>query len=118
MARITLTEEANRNITNLERDFHFESLFQQLKARLPVYAIPLFLRFAKNKNCGEVHNQQQDKHVNSSFKQLKGELRREGYLPETVTGGESVFIRDDRNKTYKLLDKNVSDDLSSGRLKV
>jgi hypothetical protein len=74
---------------------------------------------SNNENNSENnHQHMHDKHTTLTFKQIKGLLREEGFMPEKVSNGEPVFIRNDKKKTFSLFDKGLREDLLSGRLRI
>lgn len=64
-------------------------IFYHTKKALPSYARPLFLRFPKKIA------------VTSTLKQLKTQLRKEGFHPQNVD--DPLFFYDEENKTYSPL---------------
>ncbi len=85
-------------------DFSFEILREHLRARLPAYARPLFLR-----RQGAIA-------VTETFKPKKTDLVREGFDPLLVT--DLLFFDDGRQGTYVRLDAALFADIVSGAIRL
>jgi len=67
--------------------FEPAALYELSEARLPRYAVPLFVRVSAAAD------------LTSTFKLRKVDLQRQGYSPEAC--GDPLYIRDERTRTYQ-----------------
>ena len=74
-----------RQQTRLHASRRFE-LARHVRSQLPSYAIPLFLRF------------QEELEVTGTFKQVKGDLKKQGFDPKSVS--EPVYVLPPRHTEY------------------
>lgn len=102
MARITLQDGKNAD------DIDFDNLYLKLESQLAPYARPQFLRFAKENNSAM---------TTSTFKQMKGILRDQGFNP-FYCDGEEIYFRDDQNKSYRILTESLFDDICSSKVRL
>jgi fatty-acyl-CoA synthase len=77
----------------VDRGFDFGSFAEHLSRRLPVYALPVFVRL-----CGKLD-------ATETFKQQKQRLIREGFDPSVV--GDPLFLRDPATGDYRPIDRAV-----------
>ncbi|MCC5856381.1 MAG: long-chain-acyl-CoA synthetase [Idiomarina sp.] len=77
--------------------------YAELKARLPDYAIPLFLRLA------EQHE------TTTTFKIKKAELKRQSFWPEQVR--EPLFVLVDKDVGYQPLNPDLIEAIQAGRVR-
>ena len=89
----------------VDQGFDFAIFAEHLSLRLPVYALPVFVRFCTALAATE------------TFKQNKQRLIREGFDPSVV--GDPLFLRDPATGDYRPLDRAVyarivEDGISSG----
>jgi fatty-acyl-CoA synthase len=82
--------------------FDFKTLRDQLASRLPVYALPLFLRITRTIDTTE------------TLKQKKQYLTREGFDPSLVS--EPLYFRDPGSGEYRPLDAASYADISAGTI--
>ncbi|HET6788324.1 MAG TPA: long-chain-acyl-CoA synthetase [Aquabacterium sp.] len=80
-----------------EPTLHGEALAQHLRARLPRYAVPLFLRLRK------------DQSVTDTFKHRKGDLKTAGFDPAQC--GEPVFVLHDSHQGYVPLTPEIAEQI-------
>ena len=92
MAAITISQQVD-----------FSQLYQQLEARLPKYAIPLFFRV------------QEQAETTGTFKYLKVELVKEGFDPATVS--ELLWYFDPETNKYEPLTPDAHETILSGAVK-
>ncbi len=76
-----------------DQGFDFGIFAVQLRRRLPVYALPVFVRFCRALDATE------------TFKQKKQQLIREGFDPSVV--GDPLFLRDPATGDYRPIDRAV-----------
>jgi fatty-acyl-CoA synthase len=88
----------------VDGDFDITALPGQLKARLPAYARPIFLRLSPNIE------------VTGTFKQRKIELVREGFDPSGIA--DPVFWLDPTTSAYERLTPARHADIVEGRVKL
>ena len=101
MARITLKEGKK------SQDIDFKELYKKLEGQLANYARPIFLRIGKDNNNSSM--------TTSTFKQMKGTLREQGFNP-FYCDGEEIFLRDDVNKSFTLLTQSLCEDIMLSKL--
>ena len=77
----------------VDRGFDFESFAEHMSRRLPVYALPVFIRLSGELDATE------------TFKQQKQRLIREGFDPSIV--GDPLFLRDPTTGDYRPIDRTV-----------
>jgi fatty-acyl-CoA synthase len=82
----------------------FETFVQHLSRRLPIYAIPVFLRLCHVLDATE------------TFKQKKQQLIRDGFDPATV--GDPLFVRDLETGDYRRLDPDVYARILEGAIRL
>ena len=85
-------------------EFDLGSLGEQLKANLPAYARPIFIRI------------QPEQEITGTFKLRKVELVKEGFNPETIK--DPLFVLDPITCRYEKLDKEGYDAIVSGRVRL
>ncbi|HSD86134.1 MAG TPA: long-chain-acyl-CoA synthetase [Kofleriaceae bacterium] len=83
-------------------ELDLEGLTRHLRAELPPYALPLFLRF------------QDQLEVTGTFKQIKSELRRQGFDPAAVA--EPLFVLPPDHATYVPLSPQLYQAIMRGEL--
>jgi fatty-acyl-CoA synthase len=88
----------------VKEGFDLARFHQHLRAHLPDYACPLFLRI---RNTIE---------LTSSFKQIKTALAREGYDPGLIS--EPLYFRDARRAGYVRLDQDLYDAIQAQQLRI
>jgi citronellyl-CoA synthetase len=76
----------------------FETLVDE---QLPEYARPVFIRIL------------QSAETTMTFKLLKGDLRKQGFDPMQL-GGDLIYVRKPRSRSYELLDEDYYETLSRG----
>lgn len=106
MARISLVRGAREGDVDLRR------LYSELESQLASYARPIFLRFAKPEE-----NDANEKHATSTFKQMKGQLREQGFHLSKCDG-ELVLIRDDKKKTFRILTEALYNDVCNSKIRL
>jgi fatty-acyl-CoA synthase len=84
--------------------FDFEAFAEHLSQRLPLYAIPLFLRLSQSLAATE------------TFKQKKHELVRDGFDPGRVS--DPLFLRDPESGCYRPLDTQVYAGIADGSIRL
>jgi fatty-acyl-CoA synthase len=77
----------------VDQDFDFGIFAEHLSRRLPVYALPVFVRFCQALDATE------------TFKQKKQQLIREGFDPSVV--GDPLFLRDSASGDYRPIEPAV-----------
>ena len=77
----------------VDRCFDFGMFAERLSSRLPVYALPVFVRFCRALEATE------------TFRQKKQRLIREGFDPSLV--GDPLFLRDPATGDYRPIDRAV-----------
>jgi len=95
MVALSLTEGAH---------FSPERFYEHVMGALPSYAAPLFVRL-----LGEAA-------VTATFKLKKTDLQEDGFDPSRV--GDHLFVRNDRQRTFELLDKNAHAAISRGETRL
>ncbi|NUP12109.1 MAG: long-chain-acyl-CoA synthetase [Polyangiaceae bacterium] len=85
---------------------HFspDRFYEHVMRALPPYAAPLFVRLLSEQN------------MTATFKLKKNDLQREGFDPHAVN--DHLFYRDDRHKTYQVLDDTAFDGIKTGGLRL
>ncbi len=78
----------------------YEHLFESLSARLPAYAVPVFIR------------EQQEASTTDTYKQRKVDLVKEGFDPEAVK--DRVWYRDPETGKYELLNEDTFRKIGKG----
>jgi solute carrier family 27 fatty acid transporter 1/4 len=78
-------------------------LYTELCKKLPAYARPLFIRIL------------QEVETTGTFKLKKVEYRKEGIDPGVVA--DQMFYLDGKDKCYKLLDKEVYEEIKLGKIR-
>jgi fatty-acyl-CoA synthase len=77
----------------VEQGFDFGIFAEHLSRRLPVYALPVFVRFCRALDATD------------TFKQKKQRLIREGFDPSVM--GDPLFLRDPATGDYRPIDRAV-----------
>ena len=77
----------------VDQGFDFGVFAEELSRRLPVYALPIFVRLCRTLDATE------------TFKQQKQRLIREGFDPLVV--GDPLFLRDPASGDYRPIDRAV-----------
>jgi fatty-acyl-CoA synthase len=77
----------------VDQGFDFGIFAEHLSRRLPVYALPVFVRFCRALDATE------------TFKQQKQRLIREGFDPSVM--GEALFLRNPATGDYRPIDRAV-----------
>lgn len=85
-----------------EEDVDFAGLFQYLKANVPPFAIPVFLRV----RMGELE-------TTGTFKYKKSDLKTDGFDP-AKSAGESIYVLLPGTHEYIRIDSEVHDNLLNG----
>jgi fatty-acyl-CoA synthase len=85
-------------------EFELGSLGEQLKANLPAYARPIFIRI------------QPEQEITGTFKLRKVDLVKEGFNPETIK--DPLFVLDPITCRYEALDKEGYEAIVSGRVRL
>jgi fatty-acyl-CoA synthase len=85
-------------------EFELASLGEKLKANLPAYARPIFIRI------------QPEQEITGTFKLRKVDLVKEGFDPETIK--DPLFVLDPITCRYEPLDKEGYDAIVSGRVRL
>jgi citronellyl-CoA synthetase len=75
-------------------ELDLQGFARHVRSQLPPYAVPVFLRF------------QQELEVTGTFKQLKGDLKKQGFDPDAV-GAEPVFVLPPRHSEYVPLSRDM-----------
>ena len=88
----------------IDDDFDVTALADRLRARLPVYAHPLFLRISENLDATE------------TFKQKKHQLAREGFDPAGVT--DPLYFRDPVSGAYRPLKADDHARIVNGAIRI
>lgn len=78
----------------------YEHLFESLSAKLPAYAVPVFIR------------EQQEASTTDTYKQRKVDLVKEGFDPEAVK--DRVWYRDPDTGKYELLNEDTFRKIGKG----
>jgi fatty-acyl-CoA synthase len=84
--------------------FDLKAFAEHLSRRLPIYAIPVFVRLCETLDATE------------TFKQKKQQLIRNGFDPATVDG--PLFVRDPGTGDYRPLDAAVHARIADGRIQL
>lgn len=92
MAKIILKENKTLDIDNL---------YRLLSNELPAYAVPIFVRIARNIA------------ITSTFKHQKSELKKEGFDINIIK--DDVYVL--KNKQYVLLEKDFHEEISKGDIR-
>ena len=92
-----------------------KELYEYLAKQLPTYARPLFLRIPKTFTSIE-----EGEALTATFKHKKGNLRDEGFDVKVITDekGEVLFFRDDKEKTFVLLDEKMHGQIINGEVRI
>ena len=106
MARLTLRPGASW------KDLDIDGLWGELAAQLPPYARPLFLRIPATAATGG------DELMTGTFKHKKVGLREEGFDIDKVGREEVVLLRDDRKKSFVVVDRELCSKLKKGEIRV
>ena len=88
----------------IDDDFDVMALADHLRARLPVYAHPLFVRISENLDATE------------TFKQKKHQLAREGFDPAGVT--DPLYFRDPVSGAYRRLKADDHARIVNGAIRI
>jgi fatty-acyl-CoA synthase len=88
----------------IDDDFDVMALADHLRARLPVYAHPLFVRISEDLDATE------------TFKQKKHQLAREGFDPAGVTG--PLYFRDPVSGAYRPLKADDHARIVNGAIRI
>jgi fatty-acyl-CoA synthase len=83
--------------------FDFGIFAEHLSHRLPVYALPVFVRLCRTLEATE------------TFKQKKQRLIREGFDPSVV--GDPLFLRDPATRDYRPIDRAIYASIVDGEIK-
>jgi fatty-acyl-CoA synthase len=83
--------------------FDFGIFAEHLSRRLPVYALPVFVRLCRTLEATE------------TFKQKKQRLIREGFDPSVV--GDPLFLRDPATRDYRPIDRAVYASIVDGEIR-
>lgn len=89
-------------IADPDNTIEFGSLYKELSQRLPVYAVPQFIRITHKIE------------LTGSFKLSKFTLEKDGYKLEKVK--DPIYFLDRKQKTYVPLDETLYEDIKNGRL--
>ncbi|WP_372494221.1 MULTISPECIES: long-chain-acyl-CoA synthetase [Nocardia] len=81
-------------------DFDGKALAARLYDRLPPYAVPLFIRVVD------------ELETTSTFKSLKGELRKQGYTPDEKT---TLYVLSGRDAGYVPFYESYADEVAAGQ---
>lgn len=111
MARISLARGVEA------ADLDLSLLYTKLQSQLAQYAQPVFLRFAKPELEDDNNNEGGGGHSTSTFKQMKGQLRDQGFDPSKCDG-EVVLIRDDAKKTFRRLTEELYKDVCNSKVRL
>ena len=84
--------------------FDFKALAEHLSRRLPIYAVPVFVRLCEVLDATE------------TFKQKKQQLIREGFDPAFVS--DPIFLRDPATGDYRPVDAAVHARLAEGAIRL
>jgi hypothetical protein len=84
--------------------FDGAALAVYLRERLPVYAVPLFLRL------------REEQETTGTFKYRKVELKREGFDPKLIN--EPLFVLDSASSAYVPLTTERFEQICSGKLRL
>lgn len=84
---------------------------QRLTTNLPKYAVPLFIRIAKELESTGAETS--DKECLGTYKLRKVDLQKQGF-DLAKCGRDPVFYWDSAKAAYALLDKRVYEDLMAG----
>ena len=84
--------------------FNFKALAEHLSRRLPIYAVPVFVRLCEVLDATE------------TFKQKKQQLIREGFDPAFVS--DPIFLRDPATGDYRPVDAAVHARLAEGAIRL
>jgi fatty-acyl-CoA synthase len=87
----------------VDRCFDFGMFAERLSSRLPVYALPVFVRFCRALEATE------------TFRQKKQRLIREGFDPSLV--GDPLFLRDPATGDYRPIDRAVHAGIVGGGIR-
>ncbi|CAM9341654.1 unnamed protein product [Laminaria digitata] len=90
-------------------DFDWQELFQHIDRHLPAYAQPQFLRVAERPSLTS--------HMTTTFKQIKTQLRQEGFDPCKVHG-DMVLFRDGVAKTFVPLTRHMHEAIQNRSLRL
>ena len=88
----------------VEERFDFGALVQHLSRRLPIYAIPVFVRLCETLDATE------------TFKQKKQQLIRDGFDPATIT--DPLFVRDPETGDYRRLESDIYAHIAAGAIRL
>lgn len=87
-------------IADPDRTIDLKTLYEELFKRLPVYAIPPFVRITNHIE------------LTGSYKLSKTKLEKEGYNINTIK--DDVYLLDKKTCCYVKLDKKLYDDIQNG----
>ncbi|KAG8187185.1 hypothetical protein JTE90_020056 [Oedothorax gibbosus] len=87
-----------------EQEIDFAALYQNVSKRLPLYALPLFVRVSS------------DIESTGTYKLRKVGIQKEGYNPDEVA--DPMFFLDQKQKTYVPLTKDLYSDIVNGVVKL
>ena len=87
----------------VDQDFDFWTFTEHLAHRLPVYALPIFVRFCRSLEATE------------TFKQKKQQLIREGFDP--LVAGDPLFFRDPATGDFRPICRAVYASIVEGRFR-
>lgn len=81
-----------------------EKLYQNLKANLPSYAVPIFLRVVKSVD------------MTGTFKIKKKDLKDSGYSIDKKD--ETVYYLDAKNSRYSEVTKEIYEGINNGKIRL
>ena len=91
-------------ILNQDKPFNPQAFYENLRKRLPDYAVPLFVRLRKIASYHE---------TTGTFKIKKTELKQQGYKPEGEN--DTVFVLLDRCQGYQPLSPQILAEIEGGK---
>jgi fatty-acyl-CoA synthase len=87
-----------------DEKFDLETFLRHLSSRLPLYAIPVFVRLCETLDATE------------TFKQKKQQLIGDGFDPATVR--DPLFVRDPETGRYRPLDAHLFAEIATGSIRL
>lgn len=91
-------------VADPNRTIELSKLFQELNARLPAFAIPIFVRITNKIE------------LTGSFKLSKTSLEKEGFNPEKVP--DPIFFLDRKSSNYVPLTSKLYDEIQHGQMMI
>ena len=91
----------------------YGSLYKELAAELPGYAMPVFLRIPLAVAVAE-----EGEAMTGTFKHKKGPLREQGFSLVLVGIEEALYFRDDGKKTFVKMDLKMEKAIREGKIRV